>query len=193
MGAPNILLMDEPSNDLDIETLVILEDYLDNFNGAVVVVSHDRYFLDKVVDGIFEFQSDGTLKHYIGGYTDYLENCLAQAKQEKQETGKNQRLPDGINHKKQAIPSCPPKSPSIQRKLKFTYKEQLEYQEIDGVIENLEKRLKELEKMIQNEACNYSRLGELLTQKEELEKALALKVDRWIYLHDLAENMAESK
>jgi ABC transport system ATP-binding/permease protein len=90
MGAPNILLMDEPSNDLDIETLVILEDYLENFNGAVVVASHDRYFLDKVVDRIFEFQSDGTLKQYVGGYTDYLESCTAQAKQEKQEAGKDQ-------------------------------------------------------------------------------------------------------
>ncbi|MBS4022857.1 MAG: ABC-F family ATP-binding cassette domain-containing protein [Dethiobacter sp.] len=186
MDAPNILLMDEPSNDLDIETLVILEDYLENFNGAVVVVSHDRYFLDKVVDLIFEFQSDGTLKQYVGGYTDYLENCTAQAKQEKQD----QRMPQGKVNK--SVPTLPTENPSKQR-FKFTYKEHLEYEEIDGIIADLEEKLKVLEKTIQSEASNYSRLGELLPQKEELEKTLALKMDRWLYLNDLAEKIAESK
>ncbi len=185
MGAPNILLMDEPSNDLDIETLVILEDYLENFNGAVVVASHDRYFLDKVVDQIFEFQSDGTLKQYVGGYTDYLENCTAQAKQEKQKTGKD--------NNSENMPTRPAEKPVKQRKLKFTYKEQLEYEEIDGLIADLEEQLKLLEKTIQREASNYARLGELLPQKEELEKVLALKMDRWVYLNDLANKIAESK
>jgi ATP-binding cassette subfamily F protein uup len=184
MDAPNILLMDEPSNDLDIETLVILEDYLENFNGAVVVVSHDRYFLDKVVDRIFEFQSDGTLKQYEGGYTDYL----VQAIQEKQETGKGQRIPDGKDNKSEIIPTRP-----TQRKLKFTYKEQLEYEEIDGVIADLEEQLKIVEKTIKGEASNYSRLEELLKDKEELGKTLALKMDRWIYLTELAEKISESK
>ncbi|MBS4030557.1 MAG: ABC-F family ATP-binding cassette domain-containing protein [Clostridiales bacterium] len=187
MDAPNILLMDEPSNDLDIETLVILEDYLENFNGAVVVVSHDRYFLDKVVDRIFEFQSDGTLKQYVGGYTDYLENCTAQAKQEKQEAGKDQHLPNGKDNNSGNA------TRTTERKRKFSYKEQLEFEEIDGVIADLEEQLKVIEKTIQSEASNYSRLGELLPQKEELEKKLALKMDRWIYLNDLAEKIAESK
>ena len=184
MGAPNILLMDEPSNDLDIETLVILEDYLENFNGAVVVASHDRYFLDKVVDLIFEFQSDGTLKQYAGGFTDYLENSTAQAKQEKKQTEKDHRG---------NVPACPAESPAKHRKLKFTYKEQLEYAEIDGLIADLEEQLKVLEQTIQREASNYSRLGELLPQKEALEKAIALKMDRWVYLNDLANKIAESK
>lgn len=190
MDAPNILLMDEPSNDLDIESLVILEDYLENFNGAVVVVSHDRFFLDKVVDRVFEFQSDGTLKQYVGGYTDYLETCTVQAKQEKQEAGRDQRMPHGKDNKSENIPTGPT---AKQRKLKFTYKEQLEYEEIDGVIAGLEEQLKVLEKTVQSEASNYFRLGELLAQKEELEKTLALKMDRWIYLNDLAEKIAESK
>ena len=178
MDAPNILLMDEPSNDLDIETLVILEDYLENFNGAVVVVSHDRYFLDKVVDRIFEFQTDGTLKQYEGGYTDYLEASTAQEKQEKQE--KNQRLPSS---------TCPSEDSAKQKKPKFTFKEKLEYEEIDHVIAELEDQLKILETTIQHEASNYPKLEELLKQKEELETALAKKMERWIYLNELAEKI----
>ena len=181
MGAPNILLMDEPSNDLDIETLVILEDYLENFNGAVLVASHDRYFLDKVADRIFAFQSDGTLKEYAGGYTDYLEATTAQVQEEKQQTAAEK------------MPPLPAENPAKQGKLKFTYKEQLEYAEIDGHIADLEAQLKLLEQTMQREASNYARLGELLPQQEELEKALALKMDRWVYLNDLANKIAESK
>ncbi len=191
MDAPNILLMDEPSNDLDTETLVILEDYLENFNGAVVVASHDRYFLDKVVDRIFEFQSDGTLKQYVGGYTDYLESFTAQAKQEKQESEKGQRIHGG--NISTNTPTRPSENILKQRKLKFTYREQLEYEEIDGLIADIEEQLKELDNAIQSEASNYSRLEELLPQKEELEKTLTLKMERWIYLNDLAEQIAESK
>ena len=185
MDAPNILLMDEPSNDLDIETLVILEDYLENFYGAVVVASHDRYFLDKVVDRIFEFQSDGTLKQYVGGYSDYLQEWSTQGKQEKQADGKDKNSEN--------MPVRPAKDGLKQTKLKFTYKEQLEYEEIDDVIADLEKQLKVLEETIQSEASNYSRLGDLLPQKEELEERIALKMERWIYLNDLAEKIAESK
>jgi ATP-binding cassette subfamily F protein uup len=188
MDAPNILLMDEPSNDLDIETLVILEDYLENFNGAVVVVSHDRYFLDKVVDRIFEFQSDGTLKQYVGGYTDYLENCTAQARQEKQEAANEQR-----NERDKKSDNITTENPAKQRKLKFTFKEQREYEGIDDVIADLEEQLKVLEKKIQSEASNYPKLVELLSQKQDLEKLLTLKMDRWIYLNDLAEKIAASK
>ncbi|MDW7650939.1 MAG: ABC-F family ATP-binding cassette domain-containing protein [Bacillota bacterium] len=192
MDAPNILLMDEPTNDLDIETLVILEDYLENFNGAVVVVSHDRYFLDKVVDRIFEFQSDGTLKQYVGGYTDYLENCTEQAKQDKQETRKSRHVTDNKDSKRETNPNTSAEHPTKQRKLKFSYKEKMEYEEIDNIIEELEEQLKAVEKEIQREASNYSRLRELLPQKEELEITLALKMERWVYLNDLAEQIAES-
>jgi ABC transport system ATP-binding/permease protein len=181
MDAPNILLMDEPSNDLDIETLAILEDYLENFNGAVVVVSHDRYFLDKVVTRVFEFQSDGTLKQYVGNYSDYAEACSDSAKQGKNNAEKTQRE------------QSPSRTAEKPRKLKFTFKEQLEYDEIDGVIAELEEQLKVLEQTMQSEASNYSRLGELLLQKEKLAETLAEKIDRWIYLNDLAERIAESE
>lgn len=193
MDAPNILLLDEPSNDLDIETLVILEDYLENFNGAVIVVSHDRYFLDKVVDQIFEFQSDGSLKQYVGGFSDYLENRTARAKQEKQEAAKDQHFSDAKDGKNENRSTRQDENPLKHRKLRFTYKEQLEYEEIDGVIAELEEQLKVLENTIQKEATNYSKLGELLTQKEELDRILASKMDRWLYLNDLAEKIAESK
>lgn len=188
MGAPNILLMDEPTNDLDIETLVILEDYLENFTGAVVVVSHDRYFLDKVVDHIFEFQDDGIVKQYVGGYSDYVETCTEKARQEKQVAVESRRLPD-VNTGKGEHPK--PSDVSLQQKKhKFSYKEKLEYEEIDDVIADLEEQLKAVEKTIESEASNYSKLEELLTQKEELERVLAQKMDRWVYLNDLAEKIA---
>lgn len=190
MDAPNILLMDEPSNDLDVETLVILEDYLENFNGAVVVASHDRYFLDKVVDRIFEFQSDGTIKQYVGGYSDYLERVTEQAKQEKQAAGKDQPNPRRKYNNDENVSN---RQSEKKEKVKFTYKEQIEYEEIDGLIADLEEQLKALEKTIQSEASNYSRLEELLPQKEELEEILASKVERWVYLNDLAEKIAKSK
>lgn len=183
MEAPNILLLDEPSNDLDIETLAILEDFLENFRGAVIVVSHDRYFLDKVVDQIFEFQSDGTLKSFPGGYSDYLEQVTDQAKLEKRDASKSK-----VSKKDEEITDNPGKN----RKLKFTYKEQLEYEDIENVIADLEDKLKELDETIQLEAANYTRLGELLAEKEQLELALAQKMDRWLYLNDLAEKIANS-
>lgn len=205
MDAPNILLLDEPSNDLDIETLVILEDYLENFPGPVVVVSHDRYFLDKVVDQIFEFQDDGTLKKYVGGYTDYLETKTAQARQAKSEEKKDSKpgkksdlkqSADGINSQDNVISEKDVQSMDLDfanRKLKFTYKEHLEYAEIESVISGLETELKNLEDTIQTEASNYTRLGELLSAKEQLEKTLTDKMERWVYLHELAEKIAESK
>lgn len=175
MDAPNILLLDEPSNDLDIDTLVILEDYLESFNGAVIVVSHDRYFLDKVVDRIFEFQDDGTLKQYVGGYSDYLEQRTAQTNQQKIESSK------------------PHTQKPKQRQAKFTYKEQLEYEEIENIIADLEEQLTKLEETIQLEATNYSRLQELTVEKEQLEKTMNEKMERWVYLNDLAEQIAEKR
>lgn len=184
MEAPNILLLDEPSNDLDIETLAILEDFLENFRGAVIVVSHDRYFLDKVVDQIFEFQSDGTLKSFPGGYSDYLEQVTEQAKLEKRDASKSK-----VSMKDGEITDNPGKN----RKLKFTYKEQVEYESIENVIADLEDKLQELDGTIQLEAANYTRLGELLAEKEQLELTLAQKMDRWLYLNDLAEKIANSE
>ncbi len=192
MDAPNILLLDEPSNDLDIETLIILEDYLENFNGAVVVVAHDRYFLDKVVDRIFEFQDDGTLKQYVGGYSDYLENITAQVRQEKVEATTDQK--SSIEKEdKESSSTFINRNLSKQRKLKFTYREEQEYREIEDVITDLEEQLSVLENTIQMEVTNYVKLQELIAEKEKLEKTLTLKMERWVYLNDLAEKIAESK
>lgn len=183
--APNILLLDEPSNDLDIETLTILEDYLEEFEGAVVVVSHDRYFLDKVVDRIFEFREDGTIKQYEGGYSDYLKQRTIESKTDDSRSNRpNETADQKIYTGKQS---------SKQRQLKFTYKEQLEYEEIEDVIADLEGKLSKLEEAIQSEATNYTRLQELTAEKAEMERILAEKMDRWVYLNDLAERISATK
>lgn len=205
MGAPNILLLDEPSNDLDIETLVILEDYLEHFQGAVVVVSHDRYFLDKVVDRIFEFQDDGTLTQYEGGFSDYLEHKTEMEKDTNKVKGKDEQT-KFRNKAKNEIPSkqdaeidlqgktvASAQNDITQRKLKFSYKEELEYAQIEDNIALLEENLNRLTADIQQEVSNYAKLQELLKQKEEMEMTLEEKITRWLYLNDLAEKIAESK
>jgi ABC transport system ATP-binding/permease protein len=177
MQAPNILLLDEPTNDLDIQTLTILEDYLDSFNGAVVAVSHDRYFLDKVVDTIFEFQGDGTIRKCLGGYSDYLAGVTAGQTREKAAK----------------IKTAPDKKNNSNKKLKFTFNEQREFENIDSEISALEGQLGDLSQLMQTESSNYVKLQELITQKEALEKALEEKTERWIYLNDLAEKIAEAE
>lgn len=171
--APNVLFLDEPTNDLDVETLTILEDYLEDFAGAVIAVSHDRYFLDKTAGHLFAFQPDGTLAQYLGGYTDYLE------KRTEEETAAE---PESTPEKSKA---ARPKS----TKLKFTFKEQREFDEIDSVIESLEQKLAAVQTEIECQASNFAALQELLVKKEELEKELAEKTDRWVYLNDLAERI----
>jgi ATP-binding cassette subfamily F protein uup len=191
MDAPNILLLDEPSNDLDIETLVILEDYLANFQGAVITVSHDRYFLDKVVNRIFAFQEDGTIKQVEGGFTDYLESLTAQAKQDRAEEKREKKAAAEVHA--ESGKNFVPDHVEGKRKLKFTYKEQKEYEEIDDVIAGLEEQLKKLEKTMQIEATNYDRLREVLAEKEKIENTLAEKMERWVYLNELAELIAAVK
>lgn len=194
MDAPNILLLDEPSNDLDIQTLTILEDYLENFQGAVVAVSHDRYFLDKVVDQIFELQENGVIKKYTGGYSDYLQNSIAQtgplAQANTVKIAKQAETPEKVISNS---PEGNAENAYDSRKLKFTYKEQREYNEIESVISILEGKLEILEQEIQAEAANYARLGELVTEKELLEITLKEKMERWLYLSDLAEKISASK
>lgn len=175
MDAPNVLFLDEPTNDLDIQTLTILEDYLQNFSGAVIAVSHDRYFLDKLADHIFAFQSGGNLVQYLGGYSDYL----AQHKEEQAEQ-QEEKTPD----KKQKAYR------SKSDKLKFSFKEQREFDEIDSVIENLQNEITAVEKEIEAQASDYAVLQELLNKKAELEETLSQKTDRWVYLNDLAEKIA---
>ena len=181
MDAPNILLMDEPTNDLDIMTLMILEDYLESFNGAIVVVSHDRYFLNKVADKIFVFQNDGTLKQYLGGYADYHQQ-IEKADSPKPKERSQKPLVSNLRTK-DAIPG----------KAKFTYKEQQEYLIIDSIIADLEKQIDSTKKEIDTEASNYVRLEELLERAASLELLLNEKMDRWLYLNDIAEKISAQK
>lgn len=181
MDAPNILLMDEPTNDLDIMTLMILEDYLESFNGAIVVVSHDRYFLNKVADKIFVFQNDGTLKQYLGGYADYHQQ-IEKADSQKPKDRSQKPLVSNLRTK-DAIPI----------KAKFTYKEQQEYLIIDSIIADLEKQIDSTKKEIETEASNYVRLEELLERTASLELLLHEKMERWLYLNDIAEKISAQK
>ena len=177
MEAPNVLILDEPTNDLDIQTLTILEDYLDTFAGIVITVSHDRYFLDRIVNRIFAFEEGGHLKQYEGGYTDYLEKVKPIAKQEKNKLEKKEN--NGKKFQKEH-----------QKKLKFTYKEQKEFETIDDDIAKLEEKIEQLDEEIMENATNFGKLAELTQQKEETEEALNEKMDRWVYLNDLAEQIA---
>jgi len=177
MEAPNVLILDEPTNDLDIQTLTILEDYLDTFAGIVITVSHDRYFLDRIVNRIFAFEEGGHLKQYEGGYTDYLEKVKPIAKQEKSKPEKKEN--NGKKFRKEH-----------QKKLKFTYKEQKEFETIDDDIAKLEEKIEQLDEEIMENATNSGKLAELTQQKEETEEALNEKMDRWVYLNDLAEQIA---
>ena len=177
MEAPNVLILDEPTNDLDIQTLTILEDYLDTFAGIVITVSHDRYFLDRIVNRIFAFEEGGHLKQYEGGYTDYLEKVKPAAKPEKSKPAKKEN--NGKKFQKEH-----------QKKLKFTYKEQKEFETIDDDIAKLEEKLEQLDEEIMENATNSGKLAELTEQKESAQAELDEKMDRWVYLNDLAEQIA---
>ncbi|NLT10685.1 MAG: ABC-F family ATP-binding cassette domain-containing protein, partial [Ruminococcus sp.] len=174
MTAPNILLLDEPTNDLDITTLTILEDYLESFSGAVIAVSHDRYFLDKIADEIFEFR-DGVCTRFNGNYSDYAEKAAElhgnDSSKQKKKGEKKERVYTG------------------KTRLKFSFKEQREYDTIDDVIACLEQQISDTEKEIAVNSSDYMKLQELSDKKEQLELELAEKMDRWVYLNDLAERI----
>jgi len=182
MESPNVLILDEPTNDLDIPTLTILEDYLDSFNGIIIAVSHDRYFLDNLVDRIFAFEGEGVLRQYEGGYTDYLEAKQRYATENitKQTDNKKSNNKDDW---KQNRPT----------KLKFSYKEQKEYETIDEDIAALEEKIENLDAEMIANATNSAKLSELMKAKEEEEKALEEKMERWVYLNDLAEQIEAQK
>ena len=171
MDAPNILLLDEPTNDLDIQTLMILEEYLDGFEGAVVAVSHDRYFLDRVAESVYAFEPGGTLRQYPGGYSDY-ERLRTQQDPVREAKAKAAREPR-----------------EKTRRLKFSYKEQLEFEGIDGEIAALEEELAETGRQIEQQASDYAKLEELLARQEELTARLDEKTERWVYLNELAERI----
>lgn len=179
MEAPNVLILDEPTNDLDIPTLTILEDYLESFNGIIIAVSHDRYFLDNLVDRIFSFEGDGRLRQFEGGYTDYLE---AKGRMEENPGSSTEKKKQTGKDWKQDRPE----------KLKFSYKEQREYETIDDDIAALEELLERIEKDMMENATNSAKLSELMAEKEKAEQTLEEKMDRWVYLNDLAERIAQS-
>ena len=180
MEAPNVLILDEPTNDLDIETMTILEDYLDSFDGIVITVSHDRYFLDRVVRRIFSFEGNGVIKQYEGGYTDYYNK-----KQEEVEHTKEQDKPASKGRQEKTAYK------SKNKKLKFSYNEQREYDTIEDDIGKLEKKLEKLDIDMNKNATNSVKLKELMDEKEETEALLMEKMDRWEYLEDLAKKIQQ--
>jgi ATP-binding cassette subfamily F protein uup len=186
MEAPNILILDEPTNDLDIQTLTILEDYLDSFDGIVLTVSHDRYFLDRIVSRIFAYEGNGKLSQYEGGFTDYKEASETRFGTDDNFANANQKNSDKVE-----ISSIKTKPKEV--KLKFTYNEQKEYNEIDTIIAELEDSIAEIDIQVAESSSNYSRLSELMAKKEELEKELEEKMDRWVYLNDLSEQIENLK
>ena len=179
MGAPNILLLDEPTNDLDIQTLGILEDYLDDFPGAVVAVSHDRYFLDRVAEKILAFEGNGAIRQYPGGYSDYLN------KKPPQEATAGQK-PRPSGDKKPAAPA------EDKRPRKFTFKEQREYEQIDAVIADAEKRLQEVGAAINAAGSDFESLQNLVRTQTGLEQELDRLLERWTYLNEVAEEMSST-
>ncbi|MGB4589335.1 MAG: ATP-binding cassette domain-containing protein, partial [Clostridiaceae bacterium] len=173
MEKPNVLLLDEPTNDLDIDTLTVLENYLESFPGAVITVSHDRYFLDKIAEKIFAFEGDGSVKHYSGNYSDYEE--------------KKEALEETLLEKKEK-PVV--KTERVKEKAKkFSFKEQKEFAEIDSRIEAIELRIKELDESIQTYATDFERLFEFVELKKAAESELEEAMERWTYLNELAEEL----
>lgn len=194
MSAPNVLILDEPTNDLDIQTLTILENYLDGFDGIIIVVSHDRYFLDRTVRRIFAFEGEGAIRQYEGGYSDYLIRKELEG------------LPDmtvksmGVGSVAQTEKSGSENSAEDSRvtwkkhdkKLKFSYKEQREFETIDEEIAALEEKIEVLDAQMLENASNSVKLNELLEKKEEVSQQLDEKMDRWVYLNDLNEQIQEA-
>lgn len=194
MSAPNVLILDEPTNDLDIQTLTILENYLDGFDGIIIVVSHDRYFLDRTVRRIFAFEGEGAIRQYEGGYSDYLirkeleglpdmtvkSMGVGSAAQTEKSGSENSAEDSRVTWKKH------------DKKLKFSYKEQREFETIDEEITALEEKIEVLDAQMLENASNSVKLNELLEKKEEVSQQLDEKMYRWVYLNDLNEQIQEA-
>jgi len=180
MSAPNVLLLDEPGNDLDIETLIILEDYLDSFPGAVVAVSHDRYFLDRITSKIVVFGEEGQMLEYPGNYSEYLALAASQE-------GKNEKS-EPLAPKQQVA-----QSEVTRRSARFSFSEQREYEEIDDKISTIEDALKILDRDIDQAGSDFQRLQELTAARQEMEHHYQYLLDRWTYLNELAEVIARQR
>ena len=197
LSPADILLLDEPTNNIDIATLTILEDYLDRYDGIVVTVSHDRYFLDRTMKRIFAFEGDGKLKQYEGGYTDYVNRLAAEGRTpggniaarsagaDISGNSQNQKSEESVIEKNDSTATWKQK-----KKLKFSYKEQKEYETIEDDIAALEQKLEDLDNEMAANATNAAKLRELVEEKENAEKMLEEKMDRWEYLEELAAKIA---
>ena len=181
MMAPNVLLLDEPTNDLDIDTLSRLEDYLDEFNGVLICVSHDRYFLDRVCNKIFAYEGRGKINIYTGNYSDYL-NFREE---------ENIEFEEFEEEVKEEKPKAPKKEkPKAKNKPKFSYNEQREFDTIDADIEKLEEKIASLEEDTSKFATDFTKLQEIMDEKTKLEDELQVKYERWEYLNNLAEEIS---
>ena len=185
--SPNYILLDEPSNNLDIATLTILEDYLDRYEGIVVTVSHDRYFLDRTMKRIFAFEEDGKLKQYEGGYTDYSMKKLAEKEEAEAEQAKKA---GGVSKTNTQQPQKGQRTRGPQ-KLKFTYQEQKDYETIESDIAALEEKIENLESEMAAVSTDFVKLNQIMADKEAAENLLEEKMDRWMYLEELAARIAE--
>lgn len=202
MEAPNVLILDEPTNDLDIATLTILESYLDTFQGIVIAVSHDRYFLDRTMKRIFAFEGDGIIRQYEGNYSDYLLRKSVEAEMLKEADGSGRNAgraekdadKEAASAKNGGAEGATDKKSTWdpgKRKLKFSYKEQKEYETIEQDIADMEQQIADLEASIPNYASDFVKLQEINQKTEELKAALEEKMDRWMYLEELAAKIAE--
>ena len=202
MEAPNVLILDEPTNDLDIATLTILESYLDTFQGIVIAVSHDRYFLDRTMKRIFAFEGDGIIRQYEGNYSDYLLRKSVEAEMLKEADGSGRIAgraekdadKEAASAKNGGAEGATDKKSTWdpgKRKLKFSYKEQKEYETIEQDIADMEQQIADLEASIPNYASDFVKLQEINQKTEEAKAALEEKMDRWMYLEELAAKIAE--
>ena len=202
MEAPNVLILDEPTNDLDIATLTILESYLDTFQGIVIAVSHDRYFLDRTMKRIFAFEGDGIIRQYEGNYSDYLLRKSVEAEMLKEADGSGRNAgraekdadKEAASAKNGGAEGATDKKSTWdpgKRKLKFSYKEQKEYETIEQDIADMEQQIADLEASIPNYASDFVKLQEINQKTEELKSVLEEKMDRWMYLEELAAKIAE--
>lgn len=191
VGAPNVLLLDEPANYLDIQTLTVLEDYLDTFPGIVITISHDRYFLDRVVNRIFAIEGQGKVTQYEGGFTDY-QRAVEKRKEETIKGGAHAEQVKQVSQ--QAVNKSNWKdTQNMPRKKKLTFQEQKDWETIEDEIAGLEAAIEGLDQEMVKHASNYTRLNELTAEKEVKEKELEEKMDRWMYLNELVEEIEAQK
>ena len=180
MSAPNVLLLDEPTNDLDLETMSILEEFIDNFNGAIIFVSHDRFFIDRLADKVFVYQKDGSLRQYPGGYSYY--KGIEEQEQQALQVQTQQSMP-----KKEVKPAKTREKANAPKKLSF--KEQREYDEIEAIIAETEGELKVVQLQMTQNASDYGKLNELTKEETRLQEKLDYLMERWAYLEEIVEQM----